>query len=107
MKICSDKTRQQDFISKLRNIRVKHVNNVIIRLLRTNSLASKFDEFKLVASGIFDILIITETKLNNTFPTSQFYIESFSIPYRLNRNRKWWNNYLCHRIYCHQNPNKT
>ena len=30
MKISSDKTRQQnDFISKLRNIRIKQINNVI------------------------------------------------------------------------------
>ena len=30
IKISSDKTRQQDCISKLRNIRVKSVSNVII-----------------------------------------------------------------------------
>ena len=50
MKIVSDKTHQQDCISKLRNIRVKNVNNVIIGTLNINSLASKFDEFKLVVS---------------------------------------------------------
>ena len=87
MKVSSDKTGQQDCISKLRNIRVKNVNNVNIGTLNINSLASKFDEFKLVVSGIFDIFIITETKLDNTFPTSQFCIEGFSIPYRLDRNR--------------------
>ena len=86
MKISSDKTRQQDCIPKLRNIRVKNIN-VIIGTLNINSLASKFDEFKLVVSGIVDILIVTETKLDNTFATSQFYIEGFSIPCRLDRNR--------------------
>ena len=86
MKISSDKTHAQDCISKLRNIRVKNVNNVIIGTLNINSLTSKFDEFKLVVSGIFDILI-TEEKLDKTFTTSQFYIEDFSMPYRLDRNR--------------------
>ena len=62
IKISSDKTRQQDYISKHRNIRVKNVNNVIIRTLNINSIESKFDEFKLVVSRIFDILIIAETK---------------------------------------------
>ena len=52
-----------------------------------NSLASKFDEFEMVVIEIFDILIITEKKLDNTFPTSQFYIEGFSMPYRLDKNR--------------------
>ena len=52
-----------------------------------NSLASKFDELKLVVSEIYDILIITETRLDNTLPTSQFCIEGFSMPYTLDRNR--------------------
>ena len=34
-----------------------------------------------------DILIITETKLDNTFPVSQFHIDGYSKPYRLDRNR--------------------
>ena len=85
MEISSDKTRQQDCISKLRNIRVKNVNNVIIATLNINSLTSIFNEFKLVVSGIFDILIRTQTKFDSTFPTSQFYIEVFSM---LSRN---WN----------------
>ena len=45
------------------------------------------DEFKLILSRIFDILIITETKLHHAFPTSQFYIEYFPMPCRLDRNR--------------------
>ena len=36
MKISSDKTRQQDSISKFRNIGVKNVNNVIIGTLNIN-----------------------------------------------------------------------
>ena len=55
--------------------------------LNINPLASKFDKFKLVVCGILDIFIITETKLDNTFPTTQFYMEGFSMPYRLDRNR--------------------
>ena len=34
----------------------------------------------MVVIEIFDILIITEKKLDKTFPTSQFYIEGFSKP---------------------------
>ena len=55
----SDKTLEQDCISKLWDIRVNTVKNVIIGTLNINSLASKFGEFKLVVSGLFDILIIT------------------------------------------------
>ena len=38
-------------------------------------------------TGMFDILVITETKLGNSFPVLQFHIDGFSIPYRLDRNR--------------------
>ena len=86
MKISSDKTRQQDCISKVMNM-VKNVNNVIKRTLNINSLVSKPYEFKLVVKGVFNILIITETNLDNAFPISQFYIEVFSMPYRLGRNK--------------------
>ena len=36
---------------------------------------------------MFDILIITETKLDDTYPISQFHIDGYSMPYRLDRNR--------------------
>ena len=36
---------------------------------------------------MLDIVIITETKLDDTFPVSQFHVDGFSKPYRLDRNR--------------------
>ena len=39
---------------------------------------------------MLDILIITETKLDNTFPVSQFHIDGYSKPYRLDRSRNGW-----------------
>ena len=35
----------------------------------------------------FGILIINETKLDASFPVNQFFINRFSTPYRLDRNR--------------------
>ena len=83
----STSTTDLDCISRFKEIRTQNFNNVIIGNLNINSLASKFDELRLLVTGIFDILIITETKLDDTFPLSQFHIDGFSIPYRLNRNR--------------------
>ena len=34
-----------------------------------------------------DILMITETKLDDSFPASQFFIQSFCTPFRLDRNK--------------------
>ena len=36
---------------------------------------------------MLDVLIITETKPDDTFPVLQFHIDRFSKPYRLDRNR--------------------
>ena len=63
------------------------MNNIIIGNLNINSLSSKFDDLKVLIAGMFYILLITEIKLDNTFPVSQFHTDGFSIPYRLDRNR--------------------
>ena len=36
---------------------------------------------------MLDFVIITETKLDNTFPVSQFHIDGYFKPCRLHRNR--------------------
>ena len=35
-----------------------------------------------------DIRMVSETKIDDTFPESQFLIEGFSTPYRLDRTAK-------------------
>ena len=62
------------------------MNNVIIGNLNINSFLNKFDELKVLVNGMLAILIITETK-PDTFPVSQFHIDGFSKPYRLDSNR--------------------
>ena len=63
------------------------MNRLLIGNLNINSISNKFDQLKLLVRGKVDILVITETKLDSTFPTSQFLIEGYSEPYRFDRNR--------------------
>ena len=42
---------------------------------------------KFLLQGKVDILVLTETKLDNSFPTNQFLIEGYSKPFRLDRIR--------------------
>ena len=63
------------------------MNRLIIGYLNINSISNKFDQLKLFVQGKVDILIVTETKLDSTFPTSQFVISGYSEPYRFDRNR--------------------
>ena len=68
-------------------IRAENFDNTIVGTLNKNSISPKFDEFKLMVSGYFDVIIVTEAKLDDSFPSKvQFYIDGFSMPYRLDRN---------------------
>ena len=71
---------------RTQKVRINNIKNVIIATLNVNSLVSKFDELKVIGQGIFDILI-NEAKLDASFPVNQFFINGFSTPYRLDRNR--------------------
>ena len=55
--------------------------------LNINSINSKFDHMKFLLQEKVYILVLTETKLDNYFPTNQFVIEGYSKPFRLDRNR--------------------
>ena len=69
----------------LDNLRVKNMNRIIFAHLNINSIRNKFDMLSDLIRGKIDILLISETKLDETFPSSQFLIPGFSIPYRLDR----------------------
>ena len=68
------------------NLRLKNFNKTIIRQININSISSKFNQLKELVLKL-DILVVCETKLDETFLSSQFHINGFSLPYRLNGNR--------------------
>ena len=70
----------------LNDLRYKNLNRILIGHLKINSLRNKFEI--LVSSIAFnlDILKISETKLDESFPVSQFLISGFENPIRLDRS---------------------
>ena len=74
-----------DFDTSLRVIRIQNLNRVIIATFNINSIRNKFDQLKLSIIGNIGILVITETKLDDTFLTANFMIDGFSKPYRRDR----------------------
>ena len=75
-----------DDLTKLKNIRLSNVNRLIVAQLNINSLRNKFHTLIDIVSGKVDILVLTETKLDETFPKNQFLIEGFAVPFPLDRN---------------------
>ena len=67
------------------NIRIENINKVVIAHLNINSLRNKFDMLADIVMEKIDILCISETKLDDSFPSSNFIIKGFSPPYRRDR----------------------
>ena len=78
--ICNKYLEQEDISEILKYIRITNINRLIIGSLNVNSISNKFDQLKTVVQGKLDILVIVETKLDTTFPDSQFLIEEYSTP---------------------------
>lgn len=70
----------------LKNIRLKNPNRIIIAQLNINSIRNKFNILSSIITNKIDILMISETKLDASFPNNQFTINGFTAPYRLDRN---------------------
>ena len=75
-----------DFDTLLRNIRIQNLGRIIVATLNINSIRNKFDQLKLSVMGNIDVLVITETKLDDSFPAANFMLDGFSKPYRRDRN---------------------
>ena len=77
-----------NFKIKLRELRTKIINKIIIAQININSIRNKFDLLFEGISNNIDILLITETKIDDSFPIAQFKAHGYSLPYRLDRDSK-------------------
>ena len=63
------------------------MNKIVVRHLNINSIRNKFDFLAQQVKGNTDILIISETKLDESPPPpGQFLLDGYSIPFRFDRN---------------------
>ena len=76
-----------DVLCTLKDIRIKNIGRVIIATLNVNSLSHHIDALKTFIPENVDILVVTETKLDNSFQTAQFVIDGYKEPFRLDRNK--------------------
>ena len=55
--------------------------------MNINSLRNKFDQLKILVQDKIDILVVAESKLDDTFLDSQFHIPEYKVPFRKDRNK--------------------
>ena len=76
---CSD----LDPYVSLKSIRTSNITRLIVGHI--NSLKNKVEGVTNLMKHI-EILILTETKLDETFPKNRFLIDGYSLPFRQDRN---------------------
>ena len=65
------------------------MNRMKIGQLSIISIKNKFDLLIPAVVRNLEILIITETKIDSSFPEAQFEIDGFTTPYRVDRDCHW------------------
>ncbi len=72
--------------SSLNDLRCQNLNRIILAHLNINSIRNKFDVLGDMVSNNIDILFLSETKIDNSFPDAQFIMPGFHIPFRRDRS---------------------
>ena len=78
-------TTKDDFKTKLKDIRITNLNRIVISHININSIRNIFELLAEAVKGNVDFLMVTETKIDKSFPASQFIVLSFTSPYRFGR----------------------
>lgn len=83
-----EKKKHANQFLELTTILHRHNNSIEIAYLNVNCVAGfKFFEVKsLILEGAFDVSVLAETKIDEAFPDSQFYIKGYKM-FRKDRNR--------------------
>lgn len=71
----------------LKKLREKNSERPIFAHLNINSISSKFEPLFDIVQDNIDFLLVTESKIDDTFPHGQFQVEGFARPIRLDRTR--------------------
>ena len=70
----------------MKSIRRKNINKLVLAHININSLRNQFELLVDQVKGDIDVLMIPETKIDDSFSLGNFLIGDFSKPYRLNRD---------------------
>ena len=95
-----DSTEHNDILdakTALRKMKIQCPEKIIVDHLNINSIRNKFDALSFITDTNTDILLISETKLDDSFSSAQFRLNGFCTPYRSDRNSKGGALLLCFR----------
>ena len=80
------KIKKDEPTFSLNELVTKNNKKLIIGHLNINFIENKFEALVSLVKDKLDIIMISETKIDESFPESQFTIEGYSKPFRRDRN---------------------
>ena len=82
----NDKTNFKcNFENDLKIFKNKNRHKIVVWQTNINPIRNKLDHLMAAVAGNIDILLITQTKIDSTFPAKQFYLNGCNVPYRNDR----------------------
>ena len=75
-------------LDKLKSFRIHNHSNITLSYLNINSVRKKLDDLKLMINENADIVCIAETKIAESFLTSQFLLPGYQNPFHLGISNK-------------------
>ena len=86
----SDKTNVDQKVTDgnrvLKSLRYNNLNKLIFTHLNIHSITNKFELLSEQVRGNVEVLMVSETKIDDSFPIGSFLIHGFTPPYRLDRD---------------------
>ena len=70
----------------LNKLKATNAERLIIGHININFLQNKFESLVSLVKGNVDILMVSETKIDESFPLNQFLIEGYCTPFRRDRD---------------------
>ena len=74
--------------NRLNMLKLQNPNKIVIGHLNINSIRNKFEFLKEIVGKNIDILLVSESKIDDTFPIGQFTMQHYHTPFREDRNGK-------------------
>ena len=81
-------TEEEHVKSSLCSLTLRNENRLIFGQINIKSIRNKFELLFSLISNNIGVLLISETKIDNTFPVSQFCVPGYLVPFRLDRTGK-------------------
>ena len=79
-------TMHENPIDSIRQLKLSNPHKIILSHLNINSLRNKFESIADVIQGTFHLFLLSETKIDESFPDEQFRLNNYKI-FQKERNR--------------------